>query len=127
MCDWRPADRIRLLVHILCELRESHGITADKLKDAGQDVRRQIMPAERIQVLDEIYYVRDMEELYLDGKISMCRNDHLEKPGALLLTAKQVPILWSTFLMSTWAKLAPRNPRMEPRPTFRVCPFPSLQ
>ncbi|PLB38358.1 DUF2841 domain-containing protein [Aspergillus candidus] len=64
------SDRIRLLVHILCELRESHGITADKLKDAGQDVRRQIMPAERIQVLDEIYYVRDMEEMYLDGKIS---------------------------------------------------------
>ncbi|KAE8352109.1 hypothetical protein BDV28DRAFT_7802 [Aspergillus coremiiformis] len=64
------AERIRLLVHILCELKESHGVTADKLKDAGQDVRRQIMPAERLRVLDEIYYVRKMEELYLDGKIS---------------------------------------------------------
>ncbi|KAB8229224.1 DUF2841 domain-containing protein [Aspergillus alliaceus] len=64
------AERIRLLVHILCELKESHGITADKLKDAGQDVRRQIMPSERLRVLDEIYYVREMEELYLDGKIS---------------------------------------------------------
>ncbi|KAF7594489.1 hypothetical protein BBP40_009122 [Aspergillus hancockii] len=63
-------ERIRLLVHILCELKESHGITAEKLKDAGQDVRRQIMPAERLRVLDEIYYVREMEELYLDGKIS---------------------------------------------------------
>lgn len=64
-------ERIRLLVHILCELRESHGVTAEKLKDAGQDVRRQIVPAMRLQVLDEIYYVRGMEELYLDGKISM--------------------------------------------------------
>ncbi|PTU17562.1 hypothetical protein P175DRAFT_0519192 [Aspergillus ochraceoroseus IBT 24754] len=64
------AERIRLLVHILCELRDSHGITADKLKDAGQDVRRQILPSTRLQVLDEIYYVREMEELYLDGKIS---------------------------------------------------------
>ena len=64
-------ERIRLLVHILCELRESHNITSEKLKDAGQDVRRGIVPEERLQVLDEIYYVRDMEELYLDGKIGM--------------------------------------------------------
>ncbi|KAL4941123.1 hypothetical protein BDV06DRAFT_195148 [Aspergillus oleicola] len=62
--------RLRLLVHILCELRESHGVTAEKLKDAGQDVRRQITPAIRLQILDEIFYVRGMEELYLDGKIS---------------------------------------------------------
>ncbi|KAL4969467.1 DUF2841 domain-containing protein [Aspergillus stella-maris] len=63
-------ERIRLLVHILCELRESHGVTAEKLRDAGQDVRRQMTPAIRLQILDEIFYVRGMEELYLDGKIS---------------------------------------------------------
>ncbi|KAL2860784.1 DUF2841 domain-containing protein [Aspergillus lucknowensis] len=63
-------ERVRLLVHILCELRESHRITAERLKEAGQDVRRQITPGVRLQVLDEIYYVRGMEELYLDGKIS---------------------------------------------------------
>ncbi|KAJ5153371.1 uncharacterized protein N7482_009849 [Penicillium canariense] len=62
-------DRLRLLVHILCELKNSHGVTADKLRDAGQDVRRQITPANRLQVLDEIYFVRQMEERYLDGKI----------------------------------------------------------
>ncbi|KAL4782053.1 hypothetical protein BJX76DRAFT_349670 [Aspergillus varians] len=70
-------ERIRLLVHILCELRESHGVTAEKLKDAGQDVRRQITPAVRLQVLDEIYYVRGMEELYLDGKISSDTTIHV--------------------------------------------------
>lgn len=64
------SERIRLLVHILCELKESRGITAEKLKDAGQDVRRQIQPESRLQVLDEIYYVRYMEELYMEGKIS---------------------------------------------------------
>lgn len=64
------AERIRLLVHILCELKDSHGVTAAKLKDAGLDVRRQIQPEKRLQVLDEIYYVRNQEELYLDGKIS---------------------------------------------------------
>ncbi|KAJ5917816.1 hypothetical protein N7454_010191 [Penicillium verhagenii] len=62
-------DRLRLLVHILCELKDSHGVTAEKLRDAGQDVRRQITPANRIQVLDEIYFVRQMEERYLDGEI----------------------------------------------------------
>ncbi|KAJ5116012.1 hypothetical protein N7456_000360 [Penicillium angulare] len=62
-------DRLRLLVHILCELRESNGVTAEKLREAGQDVRRQISPANRLQVLDEIYFVRQMEERYLDGEI----------------------------------------------------------
>ena len=64
-------DRLRLLVHILCELRDSHGVTADKLREAGQDVRRQITPANRLQVLDEIYFVRETEERFLDGEIGM--------------------------------------------------------
>ncbi|KAJ5712735.1 hypothetical protein N7493_009203 [Penicillium malachiteum] len=62
-------DRLRLLVHILCELKDSHGVTAHKLCEAGQDVRRQISPAHRLQVLDEIYFVRQMEERYLNGDI----------------------------------------------------------
>lgn len=62
-------ERIRLLVHILCELSDSHGITSEKLKEAGLDVRRQINPPERLRVLDEIYYVRQMEESFLKGEI----------------------------------------------------------
>ncbi|OOQ81719.1 hypothetical protein PEBR_42893 [Penicillium brasilianum] len=62
-------DRLKLLVHILCELKDSHGVTADKLREAGQDVRRQITPSHRLQVLDEIYFVREMEERYLDGNL----------------------------------------------------------
>lgn len=60
-------------MHILCELRETHGITAQKLREAGQDVRRQIEPMERLLILDEIYDVREMEELYLSGRMSMLR------------------------------------------------------
>lgn len=63
-------DRLHLLVHILCELKDSHGVTADKLREAGQDVRRQITPEHRLQVLDEIYFVRQLEEQYLNGEIS---------------------------------------------------------
>ncbi|PYI13499.1 hypothetical protein BO99DRAFT_407463 [Aspergillus violaceofuscus CBS 115571] len=63
-------ERIKLLVHILCNLKDSKGITAEKLQEAGQDVKRQIEPTKRQDVLDEIFYVRKMEELYLDGKIS---------------------------------------------------------
>lgn len=62
-------DRLRLLVHILCELKDSHGVTADKLREAGQDVRRQIDPESRLQILDEIYFVRQLEEQFLDGEI----------------------------------------------------------
>lgn len=35
-------------------------------------MRRQITPAHRLQVLDEIYFVRQMEEQFLDGEIGMC-------------------------------------------------------
>ncbi|KAL4936404.1 hypothetical protein BDV06DRAFT_93717 [Aspergillus oleicola] len=62
----KKPDRIRLLVHILCGLRESHAITVEKLQEADQSIRRQITPVERLQVLDEIYRVREEEERYLD-------------------------------------------------------------
>ncbi|RAQ70069.1 hypothetical protein COH20_008194 [Aspergillus flavus] len=62
------AERIRLLVHILCELRSSHAICVEKLREADQSIRRQILPSERLQVLDEIYSVREEEEAFLDGR-----------------------------------------------------------
>ncbi|CRG88329.1 hypothetical protein PISL3812_05358 [Talaromyces islandicus] len=63
-------ERIKLLVHLLRNLGESHDITAEKLREAGQDVRRSISPPERLQILDEVYSVRHMEERYLRGDIS---------------------------------------------------------
>ncbi|KAJ6088058.1 hypothetical protein N7499_004240, partial [Penicillium canescens] len=62
------AERIRLLVHILCELYTSHGVTAQKLKAAEQPVRRQIFPTGRVHLLDELYYVREMEENFLAAR-----------------------------------------------------------
>ncbi|KAJ5190201.1 uncharacterized protein N7498_009186 [Penicillium cinerascens] len=61
------AERIRLLVHILCDLRASNGVTARRLEQAEQPIRRQISPAERLQLLDELYEVREAEEKFLDG------------------------------------------------------------
>ncbi|KAJ5477618.1 hypothetical protein N7530_003127 [Penicillium desertorum] len=60
-------ERIRLLVHMLCEMRETHGITTARLKQSDQPIRRQILPVERLQILDEAYRVREEEENYLDG------------------------------------------------------------
>lgn len=60
-------ERIRLLVHILCELRASNGVTARRLKEAEQPIRRQISPPERLQLLDELYDVREAEEKFQDG------------------------------------------------------------
>ncbi|KAJ6014870.1 hypothetical protein N7540_009461 [Penicillium herquei] len=85
------AERIRLLVHLLCELRTSHGITARRLKEADQPIRRQITPSERLQIMDEFYEVREEEEKYEDGKtdgktlISISRAnlpDPVEKPSS---------------------------------------------
>jgi hypothetical protein len=41
----------------------------DKLRGASLDLRRYITPAIRLQVLDEIYFVRQMEEQFLEGEI----------------------------------------------------------
>jgi hypothetical protein len=55
------------LVHILRELRISHGITVAKLQEADLPIRSQIFPPERLQVLDELYQVRQQEEQILMG------------------------------------------------------------
>ncbi|CAG8090045.1 unnamed protein product [Penicillium nalgiovense] len=59
--------RIRLLVHMLCDMRETHGVTAAGLKQCDQSIRRQILPVERLETLDEVYRVREEEEKFLDG------------------------------------------------------------
>jgi hypothetical protein len=70
-------ERIRLLVHILCELRTSHGVTARRLKEAEQSIRRQISPPERLQLLDELYDVREAEEQFQDGATGTRLYSHL--------------------------------------------------
>ncbi|KAJ5496558.1 hypothetical protein N7463_008545 [Penicillium fimorum] len=61
-------ERIRLLVHILCELGTSHGITTKRLREADQPIRRYIVPKERVCILDEVYRVRQEEVEFLQGK-----------------------------------------------------------
>ncbi|KAJ5593566.1 hypothetical protein N7537_010470 [Penicillium hordei] len=60
-------ERIRLLVHMLCDMRETHGVTAARLKQCDPSIRRQILPVERLETLDEAYRVREEEERFLDG------------------------------------------------------------
>lgn len=60
-------ERIALLLHILCDLHFSHGITSQKLKNADQSVRSKIAPVERLTLLDELYRVRAEEEKVLEG------------------------------------------------------------
>ncbi|KAF7165279.1 hypothetical protein CNMCM5623_009501 [Aspergillus felis] len=77
------AERVRLLVHILCELRECRGITVAKLREADQSIRRQISPPDRLEVLDEIYRVREEEESYLD--------DHLDEQAVVYISRAHLP------------------------------------
>jgi len=49
---------VRLLIHIIRKL----GIESDKLKDIAHDIKRQIEPQERIDILDELFRVRKLEE-----------------------------------------------------------------
>ncbi|KAJ6125284.1 hypothetical protein N7471_012601 [Penicillium samsonianum] len=61
------AERIRLLGFIVRGLLASHGITVNKLREADRPIRCQISPPERLQLLDDIYLVRQEEELNFKG------------------------------------------------------------
>jgi hypothetical protein len=62
-------ERIALLFHIFCELRTSHGITAQK--DAVRPIQQSISPVEPLQLLDELYCVKEEEE-NLVMRVSFC-------------------------------------------------------
>lgn len=65
-------------------MRTSHGITAARLREADQPIRRQISPAERLQILDEVYQVRQEEENLLDGRTGMrMRKDRIRQASPL--------------------------------------------
>lgn len=42
-------------------------MTTRRLKEADQPIRLQISPAERLQLLDEVYRVREEEEKFQEG------------------------------------------------------------
>ncbi|KAG2416140.1 hypothetical protein HFD88_007332 [Aspergillus terreus] len=64
----RKEQRIRLLIHIVRKLGK-FGITPDKLQEVAYDSKRQLRPTTKIEVLDEIFKVRRMEERYERGEI----------------------------------------------------------
>ncbi|KAJ5144481.1 hypothetical protein N7526_001989 [Penicillium atrosanguineum] len=95
---WWPADvkhlgpdhllkegRVRLLVHILCAMKETHAVTANKLRKASQSLRQQIKPSDSFQILEEIYFVREMEERFLNKitKDTLVQVEHTLLPDAL--------------------------------------------
>lgn len=61
--------RVKLLIHIFRNLSKSHGITARKLKAAGEEAQKQCRLPEKASILDEIYRVREEEERYERGEI----------------------------------------------------------
>ncbi|KAJ5216244.1 uncharacterized protein N7498_002651 [Penicillium cinerascens] len=92
------AERVKLLVHILCELRTSYGISARRLKEADEPIRCQISPPERLQILDELYQVREEEEKFLEGITGTCAV--LKQTIALAITTywPQMARPWWPFL-----------------------------
>ncbi|KAL2000643.1 hypothetical protein VTN02DRAFT_2808 [Thermoascus thermophilus] len=60
--------RLRLLIHIFRKLGK-YGITAEKLREVAHDSKRQIKPPERIEILDEIFRVRKLEERFERGEV----------------------------------------------------------
>lgn len=68
-------ERLRLLVHILRKLGK-YGITSDKLKEVAYDAKRQIKPPERMEILEEIFRVRKLEERFERGEVGEYTHRH---------------------------------------------------
>lgn len=79
--DWWPASvnhkepdhlrkdqRVALLIHILRKLDKT-GITPEKLQEVAHDARRQLKPPEKIEIFDEIFRVRRMEQRFERGEV----------------------------------------------------------
>ncbi|KAB8075909.1 hypothetical protein BDV29DRAFT_189797 [Aspergillus leporis] len=64
----RKEQRIRLLIHIVRKLGK-FGITPEKLQEVAHDSKRQLRPTSKIDVLDEIFKVRRMEERHERGEV----------------------------------------------------------
>lgn len=61
------------MIHIFRKLGK-YGITAEKLKEVAHDFKRQIKPPERIEILDEIFRVRKLEERFERGEVGTYRS-----------------------------------------------------
>ncbi|KAH1452265.1 hypothetical protein KXW57_003988 [Aspergillus fumigatus] len=79
--DWWPADvlhkepdhlrkdqRLSLLIHIIRKLGR-FGITTDQLQEIAHECKRQLRGPHRLQILDEVFGVRRMEERYERGEV----------------------------------------------------------
>ncbi|GIJ92734.1 hypothetical protein Asppvi_002012 [Aspergillus pseudoviridinutans] len=79
--EWWPADvvhkepdhlrkdqRLSLLIHIIRNLGRS-GITTDQLQEIAHECKRQLRGPHRLQILDEVFGVRRIEERYERGEV----------------------------------------------------------
>ncbi|GFF61232.1 hypothetical protein IFM51744_10622 [Aspergillus udagawae] len=80
--EWWPADvvhkepdhlrkdqHLSLLIHIIRKLGR-FDITADRLQEIAHECKRQLRGPHRLQILDELFKVRRMEELYERGEVN---------------------------------------------------------
>ncbi|KAH1663040.1 hypothetical protein KXX46_006055 [Aspergillus fumigatus] len=64
----RKDQRLSLLIHIIRKLGR-FGITTDQLQEIAHDCKRQLKGPHRLQILDEVFRVRRMEERYERGEV----------------------------------------------------------
>ncbi|EAW12825.1 uncharacterized protein ACLA_012530 [Aspergillus clavatus NRRL 1] len=64
----RKDQRLNLLIHIIRKL-ERFGITTDQLQEIAHDCKRQLRGPHRLQILDEVFRVRRMEERFERGEV----------------------------------------------------------
>ncbi|KAF4218227.1 hypothetical protein CNMCM6805_000651 [Aspergillus fumigatiaffinis] len=64
----RKDQRLSLLIHFIRKLGR-FGITTDQLQEIAHDCKRQLSGPQRLQILDEVFGVRRIEECYDRGEV----------------------------------------------------------
>lgn len=62
------------MIHILTGVDDQRRPSVQDLRDAAQSVRARITPIERLDILEEIFRVREAEEKWENGELGMSRD-----------------------------------------------------
>lgn len=65
------SERVRLLIHILRGVDDSRRVSVQELRDAARNVRQRITPVERLDILEEIFRVREAEQRWENGELGI--------------------------------------------------------
>jgi hypothetical protein len=98
-------ERLSLLIHIIRKLGR-FGITTDQLQEIAHDCKRQLRGPHRLQILDEVFGVRRIEERYERGEVG---KRHLLSVKFILTAVDEPQMPTRSYMLSTESRTRKRR------------------